>query len=190
SIALLERGESLAHGDLVRLQENLTQLNLLTNIMTRTRRRDVYPNAAKREAQVIAVALTDAERMVYDELSDYCFRQYQIWKGDFAARFALITFQRQLASSIFATVKHYRESIPAIEWDDAVEFGTDEPEAGWEMDDGLQAGGWLHSQPEFRQLIQSAAARLSGSPDGKHEQFLRILDEQHKVVVFSYFKKS
>lgn len=192
SLLTLTRPEPPSRSELVRLQEDLSQLNLLTTIMTRTRRRDVYPDAAKREAHVITVELSSAERRVYEALSEYCFQQYAIWKGEFAARFALITFQRQLASSLFATIAHYRKVIGEQETspDDAMEDAEDDTEIGWDGDAKPQAGGWLASSTEFRDMIEWAADELRGTMDRKREQFLKIIEAQKKVVVFAYFKKS
>lgn len=184
---LLAGGPVQDKAAVVRIQENLSQLNLLTPVMTRTRKREVYPDAAKREPHVVRVEMTADEAAVYEELSEFCFEHYASSSGDFAARFALISLQRQLASSLHATVRHYAKHADSIGWESDIEadFGEDNDS----VEDSTSRPSILQ-RPEFFSLIDDCQSRLRG-PDTKLQAVLQILrGTAEKVVVFSYFKKS
>lgn len=187
SLELVADGRELDRRELVDLQENLAMLNLLTPVMTRTRKRDVYPDAAKREANVLTVGLSEEELSAYNDLSEYCFRRYTAYHGDFAARFALITFQRQLASSLPAALEHYAAATADRPVSDEIEedFGDYTGETEAEDDDSWT----LLNDDEFRDLIASCRRRL-GREDRKLEALVQALNRREKIVVFSYFKQS
>lgn len=186
-LELLKRDGELSKSQLVELQESMAYLNILTPVMSRTRKREVYPDAAKREAHVVRVELTEQERQVYARLSAFCFDRYTRFRGDFAAQFALITLQRQFASSLHAALERY-EGLTAIsnagdEIDD--DLGDAQPEY-----DAEQGSAWvLTADPAFRDLISDCRQGM-GRHDTKLESLRRILRGTEKVIVFAYFKRS
>lgn len=184
---MLKRPEELTKAELLDLQECLTQLNVLAPVMTRTRKREVYPDAAKREANVVRVDLTPEEQTVYARLSAYCFDKYTRFHGDFAARFALITLQRQLASSLQATMEHYEAVAKNAGLTD--EIDEDLGDNGDEEVDDDDRTWILTEDPEFGDLIASCR-QLLGKRDEKLQKLKEILARPEKVVVFSYFKRS
>lgn len=184
---LLRSDRQLSKPELIDLQENLARLNMLTPIMTRTRKREVYPDAAKREAKIVRVDLTEGERSVYDRLSKYCFDRYQQFYGDFAARFALITLQRQFASSLHSALEHYENLAVNTDIDD--EIDEDFGDAGTEDETEQGSARILAKDPEFHVLIRECR-QILGKRDSKLEKLLQILQQNDKVVVFSYFKRS
>lgn len=187
TIDMLGRSPITERASIVAIQDNITQLNLLTPVMTRTRKRDVYPDAAKRCPQVVRVDMSNYEREAYEKLSELCFDEYAA-AGDFAAKFSLITLQRQLASSLHATLEFYADksitpSDPEID---------DQLEVEWQVEDGEASDGQKKAvsiSPDFYGLVKQFAPILQ-APDSKLEALLRILRNQSKVVVFSYFKRS
>ncbi len=186
-LGLLKRDEELTKAQLVELQENMAYLNMLTPVMTRTRKREVYPDAAKREAHVVRVELTEQERQVYSRLSEFCFDRYARFGGDSAARFALITLQRQFASSLHGALEHY-EALPTVaDGGDEIDEDLDDAETDY---DAEQSSTWvLTEDPAFRDLI-SECRQVMGHRDTKLESLHRVLGGNEKVVVFAYFKRS
>jgi len=188
TVDMLRRAPITDRASIVSVQDNITQLNLLTPVMTRTRKRDVYPDAAKRSPQVVRVDMSAAERAAYERLSEYCFDKYAASAGDFAAQFALITLQRQLASSLHAMLEFHAHKPMTVadldfeddELDSAVDDDSEEPDT---------SKGGLPGKADFYSLVGEFADILNG-PDSKLEALLRILRSQEKVVVFSYFKRS
>ncbi len=174
---------------MVELQESLAQLNMLAPLMTRTRKREVYLDAAKREAHVVRVDMSPEEQEVYRRLSDYCFQRYAVVKGDFAARFALIMLQRQLSSGLYAAIDYYCEQGGGAPFDDELDedFGDATDEADDSADD--DGNGRAFREPGFLELVRQCK-RMLPRTDTKLAALLRMLKQQDKVVVFSYFKRS
>lgn len=187
AIDLLKLPGELSREQLLDLQECLAQLNILAPVMTRTRKREVYPDAAKREAHVVRVDLTPEEQCVYDRLSDYCFDKYTQFHGDFAARFALITLQRQLASSLQATLEHYEAAARSAGVSD--EIDEDMGDNGAEDTDDEDRTWILTEDPKFADLV-GECRRILGKRDEKLVKLREILSRPEKAVVFSYFKRS
>ena len=185
SLELLKRNGELARPELLDLQENLATLNVLTPIMNRTRKREVYPDAAKREARVVRVEFSTEEQSVYERLSEFCFERYKRFHGDFAARFALITLQRQLASSLQAALEHYEQLTVTKQEDDGIDENLDDAD----QDDESVTVWRLRTDPEFEDLVRNCREIL-GKRDEKLNTLIGILKTQPKVVVFSYFKRS
>lgn len=185
TVELLKRNGELSRSELLDLQENLATLNVLTPVMNRTRKREVYPDAAKREAHVVRVELSAEEQSVYERLSAFCFERYMRFHGDFAARFALITLQRQLASSLQAALGHYEQLTASESSDDGIDENLDDTDE----DEESESAWRLRTDPEFEGLIRSCRETL-GQRDEKLKALIEILQRQQKVVVFSYFKRS
>lgn len=163
------------------LEEMLGELNLLSPYMTRTRKREVQTEAAKREARVLLVEFSPGEREVYDLLSRYCLERYASVGNDLAARFAIIGLQRQLASSLHAAV------AAAFE-DSGLEIDEDDDEGTWDFDiDDLDMP--LREDPRFNSLVRRCRERLPDR-DAKLEALLEMLRGKDKVVVFAYYKAS
>jgi ATP-dependent helicase HepA len=189
AIDTLRAGAVNDNRQLVDLQENLAQLNMLSPVMTRTRKREVYPDAAKREAHVLRVDMSVQEQEVYRRLSEYCFRLYANVKGDFAARFAVITLQRQLSSCLHAAIEHYCEKGGGEVLDDELDGDDGEEPVGGENGNEREGGVNVASEPGFLELVRECRTLLPAT-DAKLASLLTMLREQDKVVVFSYFKRS
>lgn len=182
----------------VDLQEQLNQLNLLSNVFTRTKRRDVQLVVAQRRAVIPEANLTPEEQEVYDRVSDFIFEQYQERHGDGAARLVLATYQRQLASSLPASIRKFQELIRSAQAADDDEIESFEEGS---MQDGLESRYRPTEDPEFQDIVLSIDVEGMERSDTKYELLLRALQEQHgrattgerrskKVLVFSYFRRS
>jgi len=90
------------------LAARLENANLLASLVTRTRRRDVQEFRIERQVAVHRADLTGIERSVYDALTDAVL-DYALING-IGSGFLLSTAQRMLASSLPATVAHWRRS--------------------------------------------------------------------------------
>ena len=173
------------------IQDNLSQLNLLTSVMTRTRKRDVYPDAAKRTAHVLSVEMTPAERTAYIRLSEFCFSQYAAANGNQTSQFAVVNLQRQFASSLYAALDHYIELFgiapdavdPADELD--VDFGDEDPETEGSQNPAER----IDQNVRFQRLLRECRNML-GTVDSKFQRLLVLLNEHSKAVIFSYYKRS
>lgn len=183
----------------VDLQERLSELNLLSNIFTRTKRRDVHLDTAQRNAIVPIADLSDYEQTVYTVISNFIFTEYQARVGDSAARLVLVTYQRQIASSLPAAVRKFATAIQEQEaiWDDELELPDD-----LSLGESQDAPAYRPSaDPRFQQLITEIDVDRLEEEDTKYQLLVDSIKEQHslvsqghrrsrKLIVFSYFRRS
>lgn len=189
----LENADPHDRTKVIELQDALSRLNLLSHVMTRARKREVYAKAAARQANVVYVDMTTDEREIYDRVSDFCFQRYTVAGDDFAARFALITLQRQLASSVYAALDYYNELIQgevSALADDVMELSEDDIDDLPDDHASHDARTRLIDDPGFVELIRSCRVPTNNRIDTKLEKLCSVLRNTGKVVVFSYFKRS
>ena len=180
----------------VRAQEALFQVNLLSPVLTRTRRRDVHDGIAMREAHSVDAQLSPYEQWAYDLVSQAIFDEYKRRHGDDVARFVLKGFQARLASSLPAAIADYRRRHGVTDCDD--EDRTVDAAEETELDQVV-----LPDDPGFpllaRAVRQVDVERLR-SDDSKWKLLKKAL-RQHlelhvapgqprKLILFSYYKRS
>jgi len=182
---LLEKS-SLTSAEKVAAQQRLLELNTLSHIFTRTRKREVIQASTPRDAKVLRVEFTQEERRFYDQViaqvrNEFASRQRKGW----GATFAVIMRERQAASCISALRERLEEELNTvhISVEDeylAQELGADEIEA----------------IPTSRTSVVGllGAAPTASSIDSKFDKFLFGLREvlaensKSKILVFSFFK--
>jgi len=169
----------------VTLQRELLELNTLSNVFTRTRKREVS-NAAVRAAFSITVDLSPEEREFYEGVMVHVRRQLRRSIGHGAVGFAQVTKERQAASCLAATREVFEEQVrsrgqvPVLAERSILDLGEDDEEA---------------SAEELDRVLLNLARRL-GDSDSKFEQFDRVLREvltansSSKVLVFSTFRRT
>ena len=189
TLRLLAESDPASHRATVEIQRNLAEMNFLSRVFSRTRRRDVHAGA-ERVAVVKKVEMTEPERGFYDAVLDFVRATYLREGKDGALLFGLMMPQRQLASCIPAMVEYYESQMgfgPG---------GLDSEESDSEAED------WNSNttdQPESRrqrllELIRSWYK--TGQQDSKFTVLQQCLDELQEtqpgepVVIFSYFKKT
>lgn len=173
----------------VEIQRNLAELNFLSRIFSRTRRRDVHIGT-ERVAVVKKVNMTDAERGLYNAVLEFVRERYLREGKDAALLFGLMMPQRQLASCIPAMVEYYEGEVgPPTGGLDAEE--SDEDPEDW--NNGGATDQEIRRQ-HLRQLIQKWYQ--VGQPDSKFSVLKQCLEELQvtqpgePIVIFSYFKKT
>lgn len=174
---------------LIRCQRALVELNTLSHVFTRTKKRQVLINAPIREAYTIRFTFSAEEQAFYDALVTFIREQFRTAGSSWASAFALVTRERQAASCLRAFQQTFLDRL--------LEPFPD-PEDLEAVDDAFQEG----SLSDYRfppDVIQAAKAlRLAsrGLPglDTKFELFLRTVrdvlreDSSAKIVVFAFFK--
>ena len=194
-IGLLSQRQELAGKDIVHVKRRLVELNSLSHIFTRTKKRDVEVAFPVRQARTVNVEYSPEEMGFYDAVTDFVEERF-IADGDSAQgiSFARIMPQRQVASCIPAMRSYLKEQAAAK----SLLRPRD-----WEGDD---IGERTNGRSRVASGEQEAARRLLramdkvGSRDTKFTQFLDALrklevefSEQRiplKVIVFSYFKRT
>lgn len=87
----------------VRIADSLERINLLSHVVTRTRKRDVHANRVQREVSRQSVEMTEAERDLY-EIVTRTIREYA-WERDISDGFLLASPQRQITSAPAAVIE-------------------------------------------------------------------------------------
>jgi len=179
--------EPLARHVLIDLERNVAQLNLLSGILTRTRKRDVQVDAPVRRAESIRFTLNPAERKFYDAASEAIRREAaQLSDSERGHALQLLMPQRRLASSIAGMVEYYRE-----------EASDDDAERSETLDELVTRTPLASEQSvdELKGTLAALANVWSGTtPDSKYDAFVGLLrelatvDRAYKLVVFATFK--
>lgn len=173
----------------IQAQRDLTELNLLGHIFTRTRKRDVKIKAPVREARAWTVSLNSMEREFYDSMTQLVQEERRLAEGpNVALQWALNTLQRRIASSVQATVEYYRREDPFDDHD----LGEDDDEESLPPPEERRADfGPLKARVQA--LI---SAWPSNAPDSKYARLADLLRQQRatrstvKVLVFAFFKET
>ncbi len=188
----LSNGRIEGMDEIVSVQTRIADLNILTPYMSRTRKREVHPNAPPREPYAVSLPPSDAELEVYEKLSEYCFSHFEAASGSQAARFAQIVFQRQYASSLHATVDLYCQLAEAVERrEEPIVDLEEEVDLDIMASDAVEQGRYpaMLDDADFRSTVRWCKARL-GRHDSKLQHLFKAIDSSEKVVVFAYFKRS
>ena len=174
----------------VEIQRNLSELNFLSRIFSRTRRRDVHQGSA-RHARVVEIHMTAAEHGLYKAVINFVRETYRRAGKDTAFLFGLMMPQRQLASCIPAMVEHYQSQVGAETIAGLEDEASDADSEDWTLqsNDSADARG-----DELRNLIRQWYQ--DGQPDSKFKalkeslEHLQVEQPGEQVVIFSYFKKT
>jgi superfamily II DNA or RNA helicase len=173
----------------VEIQRNLAELNFLSRIFSRTRRRDVHMGT-QRVAVVKKVNMSEAEHGFYSAVLQFVRERYLKEGKDATLLFGLMMPQRQLASCIPAMVECYESEIgSAVGGLEAEESDADSEDWNNTALTGLDSG-----RQSLQEIIQ--AWYQSGQPDSKFEVLRNCLQELQQsqpgepIVIFSYFKKT
>jgi ATP-dependent helicase HepA len=169
------------------IQRDLTDVNLLSRVLTRTRKRDVHEDVATRRAKSVIIELTQPERALYEAVTELIRREAEkhteprqnlLWR--------LNTPQRRYSSSIQGMVEFYREQSVSTEGDDPEEIqriaeAAPTPEEA--------------SEPELRALMRRLAEKWPKQGlDSKYEKLRKVLAtiEEYggtrKVIIFASFR--
>ena len=166
--------------DRIRCVNDIEELNSLSPLVNRTRRRDIGPFTI-REPHTIAVRFTPAQQRFYDRLIESRHQELVRRYGPTVAALILGTLERQAASCLPALAAR-------LAMTDSFSFGeiTDAPEA--ESDDPAPSPIPLALDRQLRDLARDLPAE-----DPKFDQLLRVIhsaqatDGPGKVLLFSYF---
>jgi hypothetical protein len=168
------------------LADSLERLNLLSHVVTRTRKRDVQERRVIRTVRREAVPMSKAERELYEAVTE-ATRQYA-WDRDISDGFLLATPQRQVTSCPAAVAEAWSLGGHALEElaDDLEEEFEDE----WELEE---------PPPSLRDFLKATLPRKVDVPalrreDTKLQRLLEVAGEylteepEAKIVLFTTFR--
>lgn len=183
-------GERLERSEVVEAQRGLTDLNTLSHVFTRTRKREVQELFPTRRSKTVSATFTEAERRFYDAVTDWVLDEY----ADRAAHLVVVTFQRLAASCLPALGRRLVDASDS----GVLRFTSDEV-AELEDDALIQDEETETSDIEISESTRGSLDELvaawsayKGQTDSKYDAFATALaatfDEgAERVLVFSYF---
>lgn len=191
-VSILDGKAKLEVRHAVRAQRLLSELNTLSHVFTRTRKRDVATAFPLRKARVLTVRFTPEEMDFYNSVTQYVETQFVSAAGSGQGiSFARIMPQRQVASCMPAMKQYLQEIVRKRLVKAARPDDGDVIDPGADEDDQRLSNAELQAA---RQLLSSA--RRVGTTDTKFDVFLAALRELEaeapdaKILVFSFFKKT
>jgi superfamily II DNA or RNA helicase len=186
----LQTADPQSARDTIDIHRQISELNFLSRILTRSRKRDVHIGT-RREAAVLPIRLTQSEIGFYNAVTDYVRERYQQSLLNPALLFGLIMPQRQIASCIPAMVDYYRSELEGT----MAAGGIDAERSDLDTNDWETAP---HTDPDAKEQLLEIINRWykDGTPDSKYQTLCRCLSELEaeqpgeRIVIFSYFKKT
>lgn len=190
---LVERkdDEVLSPEERVAISHRLERVNLLGQVVVRSRKREVLENRVERKVQSFPVPMTTVEKSFYDRVTEAVVSYAMANRG--VQGFLLATPQRQMSSCMYAAASRWLGDGSVGEpWsDDAAAFVYD-------------AFGEDADAQDFGSVVGHVARSLIGHVD---PQELRRLDSKYrtleslvkeylqqypkeKIIVFSYFRNT
>ena len=164
---------------LLNLQRELSDLNLISHIYTRTRKREVHTNVAVREAIAHKVEFTEKEKEFYDAVTNYVKSSVNIENKGFV-QWLLNMPQRRMSSSIPVMVEYYKSNIQYPV--------NDIPET-------LSEDFAFKEEKDTYNDLQKILNNWDNSfIDSKYNKFIEIIKKEKKeigkvkILVFAFFK--
>lgn len=193
-LAILSDNPKLSREKAVEAQRLLSDINSLSYVFTRTKKRDVQQvQFPVRQAKVIPVEFSPAEMEFYNAVTDFVANQFRtLSQTGQGISFAVIMPQRQVASCIQATKSALSELIKKRRFAGPSQDEGDVIDPLAESDSPVRVGA--HQLVTAKGLL--LAAEKVGEKDTKFEMFLKALSELEredpnaKIIVFSFFKKT
>jgi superfamily II DNA or RNA helicase len=187
TVAMLDRGSPLNRGEIIAVQRRLQDMNTLSRVFNRTRKREVT-DAAIRDAHKVEVEFSPAERAFYDRMVE--FVRWQLGQYQHAQNvpiFAVIMRERQAASCIQALRSIMEKSLTSSKLVLCPEESSSEL-----AEDGITDRVGQAERPKIEDLL--SLCRNLENIDTKFDRFLSALrtllleDQDCKVLVFSFFR--
>ena len=151
------------------------------SLVTRTRKRDVFPNRVRRNVVSVNFRLNDYERNFYERVSVFLQNEaQQSTKNQNFSTFRLIARQRQMASSIPAALRSWRGLGVDDDFDETIEAESNRENAR------------MFSMPSFDEFDLEKLE----STDSKLERVIREIHDRlaenpkEKIVIFSFFRNT
>lgn len=194
SLRLLKEGlgerddaEVLAPEERVAMNHRLERVNLLGQVIVRSRKREVLENRVERLVRNFPVPMTTPEQDLYQRVTEAVI-SYGLLNGGVQG-FLLATPQRQMSSCMFAAASRWLGCAGEWSEEDAEAFAYDAFGEDIEPTDVTSVSGHV-----ARALAGHVDLKALRAHDSKYEQLEALLKEyardypREKVIVFSYFR--
>jgi superfamily II DNA or RNA helicase len=187
------RGEEVDRAEVVRCQRDLIELNTLSHVFTRTRKREVQELFPTRRSATVGVVFTDQERAFYEAVTAWALETY----ADRAAHLVAATFQRLAASCLPALGRRLtdtvRSGVLTIGADEAMELADEDFSDARPLDEAFAGENIeLEVEPSAAEGLLATWESYRGAVDTKYDAFREALMSSFesgadRILVFSYF---
>ena len=173
----------------VELARMLETRSLLSHYMVRNRKKEVREQNVKRAAQVLNVSFCQKEREIYEQITEWIKIQTSEIQG--APAFAPVMRQRQMASSLVATLERWAKKETGSQERFLAEFAWEDSGRSLSLD-GQQYNDIDINDITLKKLLQDL--KLLEEVDSKYAKLKDFLIDQLKIdgsekfVVFAYFR--
>jgi superfamily II DNA or RNA helicase len=178
--------ELISPEDRVALSYRLERINLLGQVIVRSRKREVFQNRVERKVMNLPVDMTSDEEDFYKRVTEAVLAYAM--KNSGVAGFLLATPQRQMSSSMYSAAHRWLGQSAEWEGVEADEFVFDA--FGEEVEgDGIAASAYV-----ARALAGHVDVQALRDRDSKYATLESLLKDYfhnypaEKVIVFSYFR--
>jgi len=193
AIKLLGSNNKLSHENAIRLQKLLIDLNCLSYVFTRTKKRDVEIQFPIREAKVIRFQFKPEEMDFYNAVTEFVSERFTARYGSSKGiSFAVIMPQRQVASCIQAM----KESLDGIVKKRVIKAPSEDDGDIIDLSMDIDSPWKLENRDISSIFRLKETANKIGIIDTKFDMFLKALrelegeDPNSKIIVFAFFKKT
>jgi len=174
---------------ILKIQRDVSDLNLIGHIFSRTRKRDVQANFPLRRAFPIRLKFTELEQQFYDAVTTYVRLQAERNVANQQILSWLLNMpQRRMASSIPAMVEFYRQKFISVSQDISEDSPFSEDDSTNQL---FPEGSFKDAETALKIIVQNWPAN---GQDTKYDKFIEILrvmkseEQSIKVMVFAFFK--
>ena len=165
----------------------LESRSLLSQYMTRSRKREVLEKRVERAPQVLSVSFSPAELAIYNRVTESIRAKAVGMSG--VSLFSLVSRQRQMASSIVGALESWADKglLNELLWED---FGQQQPDAeNGESEDPVNGG--TDTEPGFGFSYDIADLERGDAKYRALHDFLRTelaKNPREKFVIFAFFR--
>ncbi|MCF7860889.1 DEAD/DEAH box helicase family protein [Candidatus Woesearchaeota archaeon] len=182
---ILQSERVLSRDTIISLQKKLSELNVLSNIYTRTKKKEISVDSPIREPVTIKVEFTEAEMQYYKRVADLIMTLNPGVPPGFLLQMPL----RQVASCIPASIQYLNDiatsGIIALEQEELAD----------DLDESEEISLTASDINLIKETVEYGKENLN-FPDSKTETFLKTIEEifkngsVEKMIIFSFFKRT
>lgn len=192
----LENANDIERSERIDIYRTLDSRSLLSQYVTRSRKREVLEKRVERRAQSLSVKLHPYERKIYNQLTMTIRARAKGLRG--ATLFSLISRQRQMASSIVAALESWTEKniVDDLLWED---LGS----IAYQNDLFAELDKDFFPDKSIRGDDTGADIQLDGVQieeleriDSKYNKLLEFIgstlekSRKEKIVIFAYYRNT
>lgn len=171
--------------DTVKLITDVENMHTFSNVINRTRRRDIG-RYTTRDSQTVEIQFTSAQKVLHDAILEIIHEMLSIIHMTENTMFMMTTIRRQVASCLFGLVPMLEELLRRHENELIFEFDED-----YDSVDNSSILSDLEINTKINQII--TLAKNLPEEDPKYDAMLQIIEkkqqsEKNKVMIFSSFR--